>query len=244
MSYKCVLSCSCIVQTMEVQTTNSDCVYVLSVFHPLVTFAETVAIFTNYERAIHEQRQLQEALNEYWKRLEANEGVTYISFIKRPKYNAPIADVTKVAYSDFDKMNPKYVEKEEELLQSFNNMPYTGRGCWFDYLKKKQIDCDERNGDIIETYENNKGVQTRFPEMYVVTHFHGGNDANKSELIGIYTNPKLAHNVQASVLHNNGRDVLFSTFYPTIEHGIERESFVELVAFEHIDPKTVTYRRL
>ena len=229
---------------METQTDNGDCLYLLTVFSHSVSYADSVCFFTNYDRAINVKTELQEKIDaymieqkEYWK------GRVWVN----PKYvrdykGHPTAVVLKVPYSELDQVTPEYRDIVEGIdnPRPLKELPSTGRGCWFDFLKSEKKGYDEKIGAICESFDAlNKGTQTRFPALYVVTDYFINNDYLNSKLVGVFTDPALAQDAQAKVGANYGLDVVFGTWGDN--------HFVELAGFaddKQIDPEEISYYRM
>ena len=229
---------------METQTDNGDCLYLLAVFSHSVSYADSVCFFTDYERAVSVKTRLQEKIDaymieqkEYWKdRIWVNP-----EYVKDYTGN-PTATVLKILCSEFDKVTPEY----KDIVESIENprplkeLPSSGRGCWFDFLKSEKQQYDEKSGALCEIFDaHNKGTQTRFPALYVVTDYFINNDYLNSKLVGVFTDPALAQDAQAKVGAKYGLDVVFGTW--------NENHFVELVGFandKQIDPEEISYYRM
>jgi hypothetical protein len=221
----------------ETQTDNSECIYVLSVFHSFTSYSENLCLFTDYQRALNEQKKLQEKIDAYQKTKDMFQ-----------KYKTPIVDVTKVKYCDFDKVHPEYADIVEkyEIKQPLMSIPSSGQGCWYEFLQNKTKDYEKRIGTLIEDVNDDitnnkktKALQTRFQEMYIVTDFYGLKDISQSKIIGIFTNPRIAHEVQTKVLDSYAMDVYFTTYNE--DHLVELQGFTNN---DVIDPEVVYYRRI
>jgi len=234
---------------MDTQTENGDCLYLLTVFSHSVCYADSVCFFTDYERAVTVKTQLQDRIDahlieqkEYWK----NRCWVNPKYVK--DYGNPIAVVVKVSYSELNKVTPEYVE----LVKNYTNprplkeIPSSGPGCWFDYLKSEKKEYDEKTGAVCESFDahnaetknKSKGTQTRFPALYVVTDYFMDENYKNSKLIGVFTDPELAQDAQAKVGMIYGLDVVYSTY--------SDKNFVELIGLDDksIDPEEVQFHRM
>lgn len=210
-----------------------DNLYLLIVFAPYVAYCETVCFFTNIERAITEKVKLQEKIDiyqakqkEYWKGR-----VWYPE--PPPKYGNPIAEVVTIRYEDIDKVNQKYQGVIENLTikTPLDMTPSTGSGCWFDFLK-------EQKKVFNETISNNvKQTQTKFPRMYLVIDFCLQGEYVNSKVIGLFTDPETAYNVQSTVLSSYGMDVVFGTYDD--KHYIPLYGYIDDTS---IDPDEAYYK--
>lgn len=227
---------------------NSDCLYHMVVFSHNYVYCENITFFTRYERAMKEKVKLQEKIDtyqtkekEYWKGR-----VHYPECEPQAEYNNPMVEIIKVMYRDFDKVSQEYIDAFEKHISKNHLMSISssGKGCWFDYLKSAKKGYDNKSGAIVENVEditfsnqNNKVTQTMFPAMYVVTDFYLGQEYYKSRIIGIFSDPQVAHDVQGRILASYGMDQMFSC--------INDKHHVELCAFVNndcIDPDEPKYR--
>ena len=189
---------------MDVEIDISKDLYLLIVFAPYVRPCETVCFFSNYERAITEKVKLQEKIDiyqakekEYWKGR-----VWYPE--PPPNYGNPIAEVVTIRYEDIDKVHPKYQDtiKNFEVKTPLNATPSTGSGCWFDFLKQQKKVFDD----------DMKQTPTKLLRMCLVIDFCLNEEYVNSKIIGLFTDPEAAYNVQSKVLSAYGMDILFGTY--------------------------------
>ena len=237
---------------METQTDNGDCLYLLAVFSHCVSYADSVCFFTDYEHATSIKTRLQEKIDAYMKAQEEKWKDHYCWV--NPKYvrnytGNPTAVVLKVPYSELDQVTDEYKDIVENTQnpRPLKELPSSGRGCWFDFLKSEKKDFDEKisalceadNSHNVATKVETKGTQTRFPALYAVTDYIMDNDYLNSKLIGVFTDPELAQDAQAKVGASYGLDVVFGTW--------NDKHFVELVGFaneKQIDPEEISYYRM
>lgn len=224
---------------METQTCQTDCLFLLTVYSPYVSYADSVCFFTDYERALNVKDRLQEKIEafiteqqEYWK--DRTFPIT--------KYITPVVVVVKVPYSESDNVQPMYVDiiRKNTNVTPLQNLPSSGPGCWFDFLKSEQRNVDEKSGALCESLnDTSKVTQTMFQALYVVTDYFLGDDFLQSQVVGVFTDPSKAHDVQTKVAKNYGLDVLYNTY--------NDEHFIELVGFtdgKKIDPVEVNFHRM
>lgn len=234
---------------MESQTDNGDCLYLITVFSHIVSYADSVCFFTDYERAVRIKTQLQDRIDaylieqkEYWKdRCWVNP-----EYVK--EYGNPSVVILTVPYSELDKTTPEYSEiiKNYTNPRSLKDLPSSGPGCWFDYIKSAKKEYDEKAGALCETFDihnaeakiTSKGTQTMFPTLYVVTDYIMDENYKNSKLIGVFTDPELAQDAQAKVGMSYGLDVVYNTW--------NDKHFVELIGMDDmsIDPEEVQYYRM
>lgn len=231
---------------MESQTNNGDCLYLLTVFSHSLSYADSVCFFTDYQRAVSIKTKLQEKIDsymieqkEYWKdRCFVNP-----EYVK--EYGNPTAVVVRIPFDELDQVSRKYADivKNQVNPRPLKELPSSGPGCWFDYLKSAKKDHDDKAGALCESINNahkahtkTKGTQTRPSTLYVVTDFHMDEDFLNSKIIGVFTDPELAQDAQSKVGASYGMDVVFSTW--------SEKHFVELVGLEDVDPKEVDYLRM
>lgn len=229
------------------QTVQTD-LYLMVVYSPYLSYAETVCFFSDYERALDEQAKLQVKVDayqqkekEYWKGR-----VWYPE--PPPVYGNPTVEIVKLAYADIDKVNPLYVDTVANVKtnKSLDSCPTTGRGCWFDFLKDQKKAVDDKVGAVVETEppsdnDDNvatKGTQTMYPAIYLVIDFILQENYRESQVVGVFSDPQLAHSVQGKVLASYGMDIEWST--------IGEEHYVALYAYINdkcFDPETPYYAR-
>ncbi len=232
---------------MDTQTDNGDCLYLLTVYSHCVSYADSVCFFTDYERAVSVKTELQEKIDarmieqkEYWKdRCWVNP-----EYVK--EYGNPLAVVVKVPYSEFDKVTQEY---KDVVINTTNprplkELPSSGPGCWFDFLKSGKKEYDEKTGALCESVDahnadtKTKGTQTKSHVLYVVTDFYMDENYSNSKVVGVFTDPELAQDAQAKVGASYGLDVVYGTW--------DDKHFVELVGldYKYIDPKEVEFHRM
>jgi hypothetical protein len=141
---------------MESQTDNGDCFYLLTVFSHSVCYVDSVCFFTDYKRAVSIKTQLQDRIDaylieqkEYWKdRCWVNP-----KYVK--EYGNPTVVVLTVPYSELDKATPEYSEiiRNYTNPRSLKDLPSSGPGCWFDYLKSEKKGYDEKTGAVCESFD-------------------------------------------------------------------------------------------
>jgi hypothetical protein len=232
-------------QCQTVQTEQRD-LYLMIVYSPYVSYAETVCFFTDYERALDEQTKLQVKIDayqqkekEYWK------GRVWFPE-PPPVYGNPTVEIVKLVYADIDKVNPKYADVVQNVKnnKSLDSCPSTGTGCWFDFLKDQKKVFDDKVGTVVETEPSDnddnvatKGIQTMFPAFYLVIDYILEDHYRKSQVVGIFSDPQLAHSVQGKVLASYGMDIVFSTIGD--EHYVSLNAFMSDKCF---DPETPYYK--
>jgi hypothetical protein len=213
---------------MDVQIDISQDLYLLIVFAPSVTYCETGSFFTNYERAITEKLKLQEKIDlyqakekEYWK------GRVFYPE-PPPEYGNPIAEVVTIRYEDIDKVNPKYqhINEKFNIKTPLNTTPTTGHRCWFDFLKEQKQVFDEKSERF-----------SKFPRLFLVIDYCFGGDYVNSKIVGLFTDPEIAYNVQSKVLASYGMDVVFGTYDD--KHYVPLYGYVD---DKCIDPDEPYYR--
>lgn len=231
------------------QTENGDGLYLLTVYGHSVIYADSVCFFTDYEKALRVQKDLQDKIDiykkeekEHWKdRCWVNP--KYVS----KEYGNPTAVVVKVSYDEFDKVRPEYADiiKNQINPRPLKEIPSSGPGCWFDSLKSAKKRYDEKVGALCDSldghnaYTKTKGTQTSPSSLYVVTDYHMDDDYMNSKIIGVFTDPELAQDAQSKVGASYGLDVVHGTW--------SEKNFVELIGFdcnESIDPKEINYYRM
>jgi hypothetical protein len=227
---------------METQTDQGDCIFLLTVFCPYAYGSESLCFFTDYERALSSKKKLQEVIDAYEKsdKEYSDNSCIRVNPILVKEYGKPIAEVVKVLYSDFDKVTTGYTDIVTRYKNPWplQDLPSSGRGCWFDFLKSEKKGYEQKQGALCETIDQvTKGTQTRFQAMYVVTDFMADDNYLNSQVIGVFTDPELAQDAQAKVAKSYGV-VHYSSFGD--------KNFVELVGFtsdENINPHTIEYRK-
>lgn len=235
---------------MECQTDQSHCMYLLVVYSPYRFNCETICFFTNYERALGEKLKLQEKIDaheikqkNYWKGRVWYPG-------PQVEYGNPKAEVVQVTCKSVGKVNPLYqdIVKNVEHKKPLASIPSSGRGCWFDYLKKQKIVYDNKKGAIVESVPHHhedtskqketKATQTMPTTMWIVIDFFMDEHYEKSQIVGLFADPQEAHDVQGKVLASYGMDDLVLSTYSD-------DHFVELcgLGFEDsIDPEEPNHR--
>lgn len=207
-----------------------ESLYHVAVFGPYATNAENLGFFTSYERAVSEKAKLQEKIDafelrdkEYWK------GRIW-SAKPSPEYGNPTVEIVKVMVEDIDtgKVHPDYVDAvaKYENRRPLASLPSSGKGCWFDFLREQKKVFDEGDDGV-------------FRPMYVVTDFFLEKDYRKSQVVGVFRDPELAHDVQGKVLAMYSIGVECDT-------TMNGEHYVGLCAFtksDEIDPEELYYAR-
>lgn len=189
-------------------------IHILSVFHPCTIYAANVCVFTDANRAQREQESLQVIIDDICSQRQVQES------------DKPIANLTSLQRRDFDKVHPDclYMVSNEHHKHPLASIESSGPGCWFGWLN-----AQEKNGTN---------------GMYVVTDFFG-KDANgkcvhtNSRVIGVFTNPTTAHEIQGKVLQSYGMDSLYNTYDK--HHLVELQGFI---GTKQLDPEVVEYRYL
>lgn len=211
---------------MDIEKETAKDLYFLVVFSPYLAYCESVCFFTNYERAIVEKIKLQEKIDiyqakqkEYWKGR-----VWYAE--PPPQYDNPKAEVITIKYEDIDTVNPLYIDISEtyNTKTALDETPSTGYGCWFDFLKDQKKQLSKRT----------EGSQQA---LYPVVHYCLREKYLDSQVVGVFTDPETAYNVQSKILLSYGMDVVFSTY--------DDKHYVCLYGYiddKHIDPEEPYYK--
>lgn len=182
-----------------------DEAYLLIVFGPYVCYCEYVCLYTDYEQAIIEKVKLQEKIDvyqtnqkDYWK------GRVWYPEPK-PEYGNPKVEVVTIKYDDFNKVNSLYIDiiDKNNITTPLDKTPSTGFDCWFDFLKDQKKEFDKQSSDTI--------TRTFYP-MYLVIDFFLIEDYANSKVIGCFTDPETAYNVQSKVLASYGMDIVTETY--------------------------------
>lgn len=232
---------------METQTDNGDCLYLLTVFSCSVCYVDSICFFTNFERANNIKMQLQEKIDAY---IVKQKNYWKDRYWVNPKYvkedGNPTAIVVKVPYSKLDKVTHEYVDIVKNYTNSrpLKDIPSSGTGCWFDYMKTAKKEYDKKTGASCENFDAHNAVtktkctQTRNSTLYVVTDFYIDEDYMNSKVVGVFVDPELAQDAQAKVGKYYGLDVVHSTW--------GEKHFIELIGLDgtNIDPEEVHYHRM
>lgn len=209
---------------MDDPENKTEDLYLLIVFSPYICYCESVCFFTNDVCANKEKRKLQKKIDiyqakekEYWK-----ERVYYP--VSPPQYTNPKAEIVKVKSEDIDRINPLYIDiiNNYDIKTPLDKTPSTGKGCWFDFLKNQKKEY---------------GKRTTERALYPVIDYFLKEKYLDSQVVGVFTNPETAYNVQSKILTSYGMNIVYSTY--------DDKHYVSLYGYigdKYIDPEEPYYK--
>lgn len=202
--------------------TNNQQVHILYISRPITWMCDIVAIFTDYNKACQEQDKLMETLKSKERAVEYSTTITTVNF------------------DDFDKFNEKYANVMDEYMciSNFDDLIPSNDGLWCGFLAQKMKDYENYEGCSVDIFDNNdRASQTANTGCYIVVHFNA-TEMKESCIVGVFTNTKMAREVQERVLLSCGL---------SLRDTYDDQNLVDLIAYpdlNDIDIENIKYRHV